>query len=115
MALASFADVKNFINSVLTQNKEAAGAAGSRHGAFWSNLTYQQFTTGNVPSVDPPVPILVIGNSAQSNLILALKGTGPLFDNNTGTYGQMPANGPPWFTDAQIAEVASWIDSGCPE
>ncbi|HTZ66562.1 MAG TPA: hypothetical protein VMB83_03670 [Roseiarcus sp.] len=115
MALASFADVKNFINSVLTQNKEAAGAAGSRHGSFWSNLTYQQFTTGNVPSVDPPVPILVIGNSAQSNLILALKGTGPLFDNNTGTYGQMPANGPPWFTDAQIAEVASWIDSGCPE
>lgn len=114
MALTSFADVQNLINTILTQNKEGGAVVGPPHGAFWSNLTYQQFTTGNVPGVTPPVPILIVGNSAQSNIILALRGVGPLFDNNTGTYGQMPANGPPYFTAAQIAEIAGWIDSGCP-
>jgi len=115
MALTSFADVKNSINTILTQNKEAAGVAGAPHGAFWSKLTYQQFTKGNVPGVDPPAPILVVGNSGQSNIILALKGVGPLFDPDAGTYGPMPGNGPPFFTDAQISEIAGWIDSGCPE
>ena len=49
MALKSFADVQNFINTILTQNKEGGAVVGPPHGAFWSNLTYQQFTTGNVP------------------------------------------------------------------
>jgi len=31
-----------------------------------------------------------------------------------GTYGQMPAAGPPYFTAAQVAEIAGWIDAGCP-
>jgi hypothetical protein len=31
------------------------------------------------------------------------------------TYGQMPANGPPFFTDTQIQEIAAWIDAGCPQ
>ena len=46
-----------------------------------------------------PVPILVKGDSAHSNLILALRGQGPLFDPTNGSIGQMPANGPPMFTD----------------
>ena len=115
MALKHFSDVQNLIATVLAQNGEAGGVPSSPHGAFWSNLTYAQFTTGNVPGVNPPVPILVVGNSGQSNLILALKGVGPLFDPNTGTYGQMPANGPPYFTAAQIADIAGWIDAGCPQ
>ncbi|MGH6800351.1 MAG: hypothetical protein ACRD3H_03480 [Terriglobales bacterium] len=115
MALNSFAEVQSYINSVLTQNGEIGGVSSAPHGAFWSNLTYSQFTTGNVPGVSPPVPILVIGNSANSNIIQALQGVGPLFNPSTGTYGQMPANGPPFFTAAQIAEIAGWIDAGCPQ
>jgi hypothetical protein len=115
MALKSFAEVQNLITSVLAQNGESGGVATSPHGAFWANLNYQQFTAGDVPNVNPPVPILVVGDSSKSYLILSLQGIGPLFDPNTGTYGQMPANGPPFFTAAQIAEIAGWIDAGCPQ
>jgi hypothetical protein len=114
MALNSFADVKNLINQVLTQNNEMGGVGDSPHGAFWSDLNYAQFTAGDVPGVQPAVPILEVGNAAQSNIIMALKGTGPLFNPN-GTYGQMPANGPPFFTPEQIQEIADWIDKGCPQ
>jgi hypothetical protein len=115
MPLTNFAAVQKLINDVLTQNGESAGVHDAPHGAFWSTLTYSEFTTGNVPNVNPPVPILEIGNSAQSNIILALQGEGPLFDPNTGTYGEMPANGPPYFTADQVAQIAGWIDAGCPQ
>jgi hypothetical protein len=67
---------------------------------------------------NPPYPILVVGNGATSNIVLALQGIGPLFDNNTGAFGQMPANGNPpampFFTVAQIQPIIDWIDNGCP-
>jgi len=117
--LNSFADVQNFITQVLTDNNEQGAIGFSPHRAFWANLTYDQFVNGNVPRVtDPstgnPLPILVIGNSAQSNIILALSGTGPLFGAD-GSIGQMPSNGPPFFTADQVASIAAWIDAGCPQ
>jgi hypothetical protein len=120
MALNSYADVQKFISDVLTANGEAGGVSNAPHRAFWTSLSYNDFVNGTVPSVlDPttqkPVPILVKGNSAQSNLILSLLGKGPLFDPNTGAIGQMPANGPPMFSPAQIQQLADWIDAGCPQ
>jgi hypothetical protein len=117
--LNSFADVQQFIQSVLVQNNEQGPVGFSPHKAFWTQLTYDQFVNGNVPHVtDPntnqPIPILVAGNSAQSNLIMALNGTGPLFGPD-GSIGQMPANGPPFFTDDQVGSIAAWIDAGCPQ
>ncbi len=122
MALTSYAQVQAFITQVLTQNNEI-GSRFSPHGQFWATLTYDQFVNGNVPNVQEngqPLPILVKGNSAQSNIILALKGAaGTPFDPNTGDIGRMPANAnppaKPFFTDAQIQEIADWIDAGCPE
>lgn len=116
--LNSFADVQQFIDQVLIDNNEKHGVGFSPHKAFWLNLGYDDFVNGNVPGVkDPttgqPIPILVKGNSAQSNLILALQGSGPLF--SPGAFRQMPANGPPFFTADQIASVAAWIDAGCPQ
>jgi hypothetical protein len=114
MALTSFAQVQAFITQVLTQNNEMAGVSNAPHGAFWSSLTYEQFTTGNVPGVDS-VKILVVGDANNSNLIQALSGTtGTPFDPN-GQYGQMPANGPPYFSQDQINEIAAWINNGCPQ
>ena len=117
--LNSFKDVQQFINGVLSQNNEQGGLTFSPHKAFWSTLTYDQFVNGNVPGVtDPrtgnPMPVLVKGNSAQSNLILALQGSGPVFGQN-GAIRQMPANGPPYFSVDQIASIAAWIDRGCPQ
>ncbi|MBV8370357.1 MAG: hypothetical protein JO036_15730 [Candidatus Eremiobacteraeota bacterium] len=118
MALASYQAVQNFINQVLQANKEDGGVTQAPHKSFWSTLTYQQFTQGNVPGVtddkNKPVRILVPGNSAGSALIQVLQGTG-IADPKNGAFDQMPANGPPFFTDAQIKEIADWIDAGCPQ
>jgi hypothetical protein len=115
MAITSFAQFKLFMDNILSQNGQSADVGHSPHDAFWDNLTYQQFVNGNVPGVDPPVKILIVGNSAQSNLILSLLGSGPLFDDPNTGYGRMPADGPPFFTADQIAEIAAWIDAGCPQ
>jgi hypothetical protein len=110
--LNSFAAVQAFLTQVIAQNGN--DISGAPHKAFW-NTTYTQFTTGNIPNVGPPpARILIPGNSAQSNIIMALLGQGALF-GPSGTYGQMPTDGPPYFTAAQVAETAGWIDAGCPE
>lgn len=111
-----------YVDSILTQNDEAAGVAGSPHKNFWQTLSYAEFTTGNVPHVNfgpnPPYPVLVMGNGAASNFVLSLQGKGPLFDKDTGAFGQMPANASPpskpFFTADQIAPIIAWIDSNCP-
>lgn len=121
MALNNFKDVQAFITNVMEENKvEGAPPPKSPHKAFWLSLTYEDFTTGNVPGVkDPvtgsPIPILTVGNAATSNLIQALRGEGPLFDPKTGAFGRMPANTQPPFSPAQIDEIAGWIDNGCPQ
>jgi hypothetical protein len=116
MAITSFAQLQQFIANILAQNNQTVDAASAPHGAFWSNLTYDQFVNGDLfvkGEIDPAVKILVVGNSAQSNIILSLHGSGPLFNPNK--YGQMPADGPPFLTDDQINEIAGWIDAGCPQ
>jgi hypothetical protein len=117
--LDHYADVQQFIVSILAANNQSA--ANAPHRDFWATLSYHEFVNGDVPGVkDPntnaPMPILVKGNSAKSNIILALQGTkGTVFDPDTGAFGQMPANGPPFFTDDQIKSIADWIDRKCPQ
>ena len=92
MAINSYAELGPYIDSILDANGESPVAKG--HLNFWDTLTYQQFTTGNVPNVvDPttlqPVKILVVGNSGASAIIQALRGTvGSLFDPTTGAIGR---------------------------
>ncbi len=112
----------SYIDGILTQNGEIGGVATAPHKNFWQTLSYGEFTTGDVPGVNfgpnPPYPILVLGDGANSNFVLALQGTGPLFDNNTGAFGQMPANANPpampFFTAAQIQPIIDWINNHCP-
>ena len=126
-ALTSYAAVQAYLIKTFTADLAPGGgsnveqnAANAPHGAFWSTLSYTQFVTGNVPGVtDPnsgkPMPILIKGNSASSNIIMALRGTaGSPFDPNTGAFGQMPADGAAFLTEDQIAPLAAWIDAGCP-
>jgi hypothetical protein len=117
--LNSFAAVQQFIDQILRENNEEGGVQFAPHRRFWSSLTYDQFVNGNVPGVTDPktgkaMPILVKGNSGQSNLIMALQGYGPIF-GSAGSIGQMPANGPPFFSADQIGSIAAWIDKGCPQ
>ena len=124
-SLNSWADVQAF----LTANGGSASSAP--HQAFWETLTYDQFINHCVPDPNgeaggppcitdqnpPPPPngqtyqILVPGHSGESNIILALSGLPP-FDGSV--FPQMPAGGP-YLTQAQIDELAAWIDKGCPQ
>jgi hypothetical protein len=113
MALTSFADVQAFLTKLVPQ-------VGPPHSAFW-NTTYTNFVNGNVPNVtDPsgngnPIPILVSGFSGQSNIIFALSGTpNTWWDPNAGIFNRMPYGGP-YFSAAQIQELADWINAGCPQ
>jgi len=121
MAPNNYKDVQAFITQIMEENKvEGAPPPKSPHKAFWLTMSYEDFTRGTVPGVKDPVTgkaisILTVGDSASSNLILALRGQGPLFDPEHGAFGRMPANDQKPFTDNQINEIADWIDRGCPE
>jgi len=117
-SLNSFADVKQFLTQVVADNHEVLLLQNSPHKAFWNTLTFDQFVNGNIPHVHnpdtgDPIPILVKGKSDQSNIIMALSGTGPIFGPD-GLVGQMPPGGTK-FTADQITSIANWIDAGCPE
>src|SRR4051812_15934252 len=98
---------------ILDQAVGGPSAPVGAHGAFWRGLTHLQFVQKKVFGL----PLIVVGNGAGSNLVKALKGEAP-FGSNIGTSGasfrQMPAGRPP-VSAAEIAEIASWIDAGCPE
>jgi|HubBroStandDraft_6_1064221.scaffolds.fasta_scaffold484432_1 hypothetical protein len=114
--IKNYSDLGTYINSILTANGDSP--VGGPHAQFWDTLTYNEFISGNVPGVADattmqPWKILVVGNSAASNLILALSGaTGTVFAPGA-TPGQMPRFGTP-FTDVQIQPIAAWIDAKCP-
>ena len=118
LAISSYAQFQLYLTKILTgnissqtgNNEEQDSENQSPHGAFWNTLSYNDFVNGTVPNVG--VSIVIKGNSAQSNLILALRGQPP-FDGSQ--FSRMPADGPPYLTDAQIAPIAAWIDAGCPQ
>jgi hypothetical protein len=107
-SLQSCKEVQDFIDKVLTDNGLLGGVDFAPHVNFWRTLSYTEFTTGKVPNVKPGTPILIKGNSKDSPLIRVLRGPYPPFR-------RMPGNGPPFFTDDQVASIAGWIDAGCPE
>lgn len=107
--LNSYADVQKNLNDLVTTLGSNIG--GAPHGAFWNTMTYQQFTTGNVPGVKGDWKVLEVSSSGKSNIILALRGDPP-FDGST--FPQMPADGPPFASPEQIQPLADWIDKGCP-
>ena len=85
------------------------------HGTFWRGKTLQQFITLTVRGET----LLMPGNSADSNIIKALRGLSPFgADLNPpppdAFYDRMPAGRPPVAADA-IDFIAKWIDDGCPD
>jgi hypothetical protein len=111
-SISSYASFKTYMDSMIT--KYGTGITGSPHKAFWNTMTYDQFTTGNVPHVTPAVKILAKGDGAGSNLVQALQGVGPLFGPD-GTIGIMPADGTGPWTPQEIQPVIDWINANCPQ
>jgi hypothetical protein len=109
--LNNYADVQAALNNFVQQAGVTPGQAP--HGAFWNSMTYEQFTTGNVPGVPlGPWKILVVGDSKNSNIIQILSGVGDAYND----FGQMPQPNPPYEPEQTglITQLAAWIDAGCP-
>lgn len=83
------------------------------HGAFWRGLGIDEFKAKSVFGF----PLLIPGDSINSNLIRALSGKPP-FGADIGTtqafFRRMPA-GLPAASSLQIQYIANWIDAGCPD
>jgi hypothetical protein len=118
VTINSYADLQSVMNDFVSAAGVTPGLAP--HGVFWENLTYQQFTTGEVPGV-PGFRIVTPGTASTSAIIMALSGTpGTPFDPNSGSIGQMPQPSPPYNdgTPSQtdvIAALTAWIGNNCPE
>jgi hypothetical protein len=105
--MPSFADVQQALDRAVGDGQVGA------HGPFWRNITREQFIAKKVFGL----PILVLGQSADSNIIKALRGQAP-FGADVGTAGatmpRMPAFLPP-MPAQDIDLIAQWIDQTCPE
>jgi hypothetical protein len=99
MPITSFKDVQKLFSNV--------DASGAPHGNFWQKLTYEQFINGNVPGINPPMKILVVGKPEQSVLIQAIS-------DDDFQYGRMPLGGP-YYSKQEIDDLADWIKKGCPK
>ncbi|WP_194825044.1 YCF48-related protein [Nocardia sp. XZ_19_231] len=86
-----------------------------RHGPFWRNISRDQFIVKKVFGR----PLVVLGDGAASNLVLALKGESPFGSDlddapEDADTRRMPAGRPAVPAD-QIAFIEKWIDDECPE
>lgn len=109
MPISNYAQLQSFISDTL--KTLGVDAEFAPHAEFWSSLSYEEFTQGNVPGVGGGVRILLPGDAASSQIIHALKGEGQFAGN---PFDRMPSGGP-FMSDQQIAEIAGWINAGCPE
>jgi hypothetical protein len=106
--LNSYQDVQSFFNDFIAANQIPID--DSPHLAFWDTLTYDEFVNGDVPNA-AGVKILIVGNSADSNLVKILRGS---LTVGTASFRRMPGGGP-FMSEDMIASLADWIDRGCPE
>ena len=91
MTLNNYADVQNALNTFVNQAGVTPGQAP--HGAFWTSMSYEDFTTKDVPgNVGGSWRICVPGDADGSNIIQILCGYGDAFNSA----GQMPQPSPPY-------------------
>ena len=101
----NYSDVQKMFNEFVTLN--GIKIQDSPHGKFWDDLTYDQFTTGNVPNVGNIKICDCSGDKGdESNIITILEGM-------LGGITEMPAGGP-YFPEAQVNEFKTWIDNKWP-
>jgi hypothetical protein len=104
----------NTFREVVDILDEAVGGpetqVGLPHRAFWRGITRDQFVAKKVLGR----PLLVVGDGAHSNLILALKGQPPFGDDPDAEFPRMPVGFDP-VGDDTILSVEQWINDGCPD
>jgi hypothetical protein len=83
---------------------------GPPHHAFWRNTTRDEFVAKKLLGQ----PTLVLGDGANSNLILSLKGQPPFGSGPDAEFPRMPV-GFDAVPDDSIRSIEQWINNGCPD
>lgn len=91
------------------------GAFVGVHGAFWQNITRNDFVARKVLGLQ----LITVGDGAGSNLVKALKGQLPFGADlpdapPEASFSRMPAGLEP-VPASEIAFIETWIDEGCLE
>lgn len=105
----------NDVIDILDRSVGGPDADVSSHGPFWRGVTRERFVTMKVGGRK----LVTLGDGANSSLIKSLKGLAPFGSDlapapEGATVMRMPAYLDP-VSDAEIAQIAQWIDEGCPE
>jgi hypothetical protein len=107
MGINSFREV---IDSLDTAVDGPESEVGPPHRAFWRGITRDQFVAKKVLGR----PLLVLGDGAHSNLVLALKGEPPFGSGDDAEFPRMPVGFDP-VPDDSIQSIEQWINDECPE
>ncbi len=111
--IKTYADVIKMFNDYVKDNP--INIQGSPHKDFWNMKKggYKRFTQGNSTKIDGmKIADCQTPSSANSNIIALLRGQTP--PHAVSDPGRMPELGP-YFPEAQIKNLADWIDNGCKE
>lgn len=105
----------NDVIDILDRSVGGPDADVSSHGPFWRGVTRDRFVEMKVGGRK----LVTLGDGANSNLIKSLRGMAPFGSDldpapEGATVMRMPAYLDP-VSDEEIAQVAGWIDEGCPE
>ncbi len=106
-------DIKTFceVVDILDAAVDGPGTeVGPPHYAFWRGVNRDEFVATKLLGR----PILVLGDGAQSNLILSLKGEPPFGSGPDAEIPRMPVGFDP-MPDESIRSIERWIDEGCPD
>jgi hypothetical protein len=110
-SIVNFKDVVD----ILDESVGGADADVASHGPFWRGVTRDRFIAMKVGGRK----LVTVGDGAQSNLVLSLKGEAPFgSDLDEPPVGAvvllMPAYLDPIPAES-ISVIEQWIDAGCPE
>jgi hypothetical protein len=107
MGINTFREVVDILDAAVSG---PGTEVGPPHHAFWRDITRDEFVATKVLGQ----PILVLGDGANSNLILSLKGQPPFGSGPDAEFPRMPVGFDP-VPDDSIRSIEIWINDGCPD
>ena len=107
MGIKTFREVVDILDAAVNG---PGTEVGPPHHAFWRGITRDEFVAKKLLGQ----PILVLGDGANSNLILSLKGEPPFGSGPGAEFPRMPVGFDP-VPDDSIRLIEQWIDDDCPD
>jgi hypothetical protein len=108
----AFKDIVALLNTLFNNDPNIDS---SPHLAFWQNISRDDFVKITTDAWGVPGPLVKTGDATHSNLFLSLAGHTP-FDGSLAPRMPDTDSDPAgrYATDAELAQVALWINNGAP-